>query len=376
VKSSTEPVESGGVIEFGKSTVPHRGTKINMPVTIDILVVDDSPLMQRLITRLLESDPGLRVVDTAADGYEAIAKVESLRPDVVTLDIEMPRMNGLDALRQIMQRTPTPVIMFSGVKDGAAAMRALELGAIEFVVKPSGTISIDVYKVRAELINKIKLATLVNLEQVVSDTGPVALPTTPPPLPAADSRWLLAIGASTGGPKAIGSILQRLPAKLPASVLVVQHMPAGFTASFAKRLDQRSPLHIEEARDGQEMITGVAYIAPGGFHTIVTKERGRLKLHLQNTPPVNSVRPSVDKMMASAARLNGFRCIGVLLTGMGNDGAAGMAQIKAGGGITLAQDKESSTIFGMPRAAIKRGVVDRILSISEIPRVIVEVMQG
>ncbi|MBU0511033.1 MAG: chemotaxis response regulator protein-glutamate methylesterase [Chloroflexi bacterium] len=347
-----------------------------MPVTIDILVVDDSPLMQRLITHLLESDPGLRVVATAADGYEAIQKVEALRPDVVTMDIEMPRMNGLDALQQIMQHTPTPVVMLSGVKDGDAAVRALELGAVEFVSKPSGTISIDVYKVRDELINKVKLATLVNLDRVMFDTGPVALPTTTPFPPATGYRWVLAIGASTGGPKAVGSLLSRLPADLPASVLIVQHMPAGFTASFAQRLDQRSPLHVVEAKDGQEMMTGAAYVAPGGIHTVVVKERGRPRLHLQDTPPVNSVRPSADVMMASAARLNGFRCIGVLLTGMGSDGADGMTQIKAAGGITLAQDKESSTIFGMPKAAIARGVVDRVLPLSEMPRAIVEAIRG
>ncbi len=347
-----------------------------MPVTIDILVVDDSPLMRRLITHLLESDPGLRVVATAADGYEAIQKVEAIRPDVVTLDIDMPRMNGLDALQQIMKRAPTPVIMFSGVKDGAAVVRALELGAIEFVSKPSGTISIDVYKVREELINKIKLATMVNLDRVMSDIGLVALPVTPPCSPAVECRWVLAIGASTGGPKAVGSLLRRLPADLPASVLIVQHMPAGFTASFAKRLNQCSPLHVVEAKDGQEMMIGSAYVAPGGVHTIVEKERGCPRFHLRDTPPVNSVRPSADVMMASAARLNGFCCVGVLLTGMGSDGADGMAQIKAAGGITLAQDQESSTIFGMPKAAIKRGVVDQILPLSEMPRVIVEVMRG
>ena len=355
-----------------------------MAVTIDVLVVDDSPLMRRIITSLLESDPRIRVVSTAADGYEAIEKVEAIRPDVVTLDIEMPRLNGLEALRQIMQRTPTPVVMLSGVKNATAAVRALELGAIEFVAKPSGTISIDLYKVRDELVNKVKLATLVNLDRVMTKTGPlVPLATVPrrsppssPPLGGKEGgAWMLAIGASTGGPQALNKLLRRLPADLPARVLIVQHMPAGFTASFAKRLDQRSPLHVEEARDGQEVTTGSAYVAPGGIHMLVTGERCQPTIRLQNTPKVNSVRPSADVLMASVARLSGPCSMGVVLTGMGSDGAEGLAQIKAAGGLTLAQDRESSTIFGMPKAAIERGVVDGVLSLSKMPRAIVTAVQ-
>lgn len=349
-----------------------------MAVTIDVLVVDDSPLMQRIITRLLESDPRIRVVATAADGYEAIEKVEAIRPDVVTLDIQMPRMDGLEALQQIMRCAPTPVVMLSGVKEASAAVRALELGAVEFVAKPSGTVSIDLYKVRDELISKIRLATLVNLNRAVTKTEPLTPPVTLPRRPPMGGKergaWMLAIGASTGGPRALNTVLSRLPAELPASMLIVQHMPAGFTASFARRLDQHSPLHIEEARDGQAVTTGAAYVAPGGVHMVVTGEHGRPIIRLKDTPPVNSVRPSADVLMVSVARLNGARSMGVLLTGMGADGAEGLAQIKAAGGITLAQDRESSTIFGMPRAAIKRGVVDRVLPLSEIPRAIVEVI--
>ena len=348
-----------------------------MTVAIDVLVVDDSPLMRRIITRLLESDPRIRVVSTAGDGYEAIEKVEAIRPDVVTLDIEMPRMDGLEALRQIMQRAPTPVVMLSGVKEASAAVQALELGAVEFVAKPSGTISIDLYKVRDELIGKVKLATLVNLDRVVARTGPI---TPPPPLspPMGGMKggaWMLAVGASTGGPRALDQVLRRLPAGLPAGVLIVQHMPAGFTASFAQRLNQRSPLHVEEARDGQEVTTGSAYVAPGGVHMVVTGERGRPTICLQDTPKVNSVRPSADVLMGSVARLNGACSMGIVLTGMGSDGAEGLAQIKAAGGLTLAQDKESSVIFGMPKAAIERGVVDGVLSLSKIPRAIVTAMQ-
>ena len=346
-----------------------------MAVTIDVLVVDDSALMQRIITSLLESDPLIRVVATAADGYEAIDKVEAVRPDVVTLDIEMPRLDGLQTLQRIMQRAPTPVVMLSGLKDAEVAVRALELGAVEFVAKPSGTVSIDLYKVRDELINKVKLATLVKIHRVMAQAEPSPplpiLPRRPGPNPA----WMVAIGASTGGPRALGELLHRLPAELPASVLIVQHMPAGFTASFAHRLDQRSPLHIEEARDGQEVTTGSAYVAPGGVHMVVARERGQTTICLQDTPPVNSVRPSVDVLMSSVAHLNGACSVGVLLSGMGADGTEGLAQIKAAGGLTLAQDRQTSTIFGMPRVAIKRGVVDRVLPLSEIPGAIVAAIQ-
>ena len=352
-----------------------------MTVTIDVLVVDDSPLMRRIITSLLESDPGICVVATAADGLEAVEKVRAVWPDVVTLDIDMPRMDGLTALRQIMQHTPTPVVMLSGVKEAAAAVRSLELGAVEFVAKPSGTVSIDLYKVRDELVAKVKLATLVKLNRASEiKTGPlVPLSTSPrrsPPMGVKEGRaWMLAIGASTGGPRALGKLLRRLPANLPAGVLIVQHMPASFTASFAQRLNQRSPLHVEEARDGQEVRVGSAYVAPGGIHMVVEEERGRAIIRLQDSPPVNSVRPSADMTMTSVARLNGPRSMGVVLTGMGSDGAEGLAQIKAAGGLTLAQDKESSTIFGMPRAAIERGVVDGVLPLSKIPRAIVTALE-
>jgi len=343
----------------------------DVAITIDVLVVDDSPLMRRIITNLLESDPGIRVVSTATDGQEAIEKVKTLRPDVVTLDIEMPRMNGLQALQQIMQRTPTPIVMLSGVKEAGAAVRALELGAVEFVAKPSGTISIDLYKVRDELVAKVKLATLVKLDlAAATKTGPL-IPLATSSRPVSGRSRMLVIGASTGGPRALGHLLRRLPADLPAGVLIVQHMPASFTASFAQRLNQRSPLHVEEAQDGQEIRIGSAYVAPGGIHMAVEKERGRAIIRLQDTPPVNSVRPSADVTMISVARLSGPCSMGVVLTGMGSDGAEGLAQIKAAGGLTLAQDKESSAIFGMPKAAIERGVVDGVLPLSKIPRAIV-----
>jgi two-component system chemotaxis response regulator CheB len=341
--------------------------------TIDVLVVDDSSLMRRVITQLLESDPRIRVVATAADGYQVIERVEAIRPDVVTLDIEMPRMNGLEALQEIMQRAPTPVVVLSGVDEASVAVQSLELGAVEFVAKPSGTVSIDLYKVRDELINKVKLATLVNLDRM-SQAKPLP-PIAVPHRVASGQPWMLAIGASTGGPRAVGQILESLPADLPAGVLIVQHMPAGFTAPFARRLDQNSALHVQEAEDGQAVEVGVVYVAPGGIHMTITQKRKRATIRLQDTLPVNSVRPSADVLMTSVAKVGGERAIGVLLTGMGSDGAEGLARIKAAGGHTLAQDQKTCAVFGMPKAAIDRGVVDRVLPLPEIPQALTEMMQ-
>ncbi|MEA3351936.1 MAG: chemotaxis response regulator protein-glutamate methylesterase [Chloroflexota bacterium] len=349
-----------------------------MTATIDVLVVDDSPLMQRLITKLLESDTSIRVVSTAADGYEAIEKVKCIRPDVLTLDIEMPRLDGLDALQHIMKHTPTPIIILSGAMERDAAMQALEMGAVDFVAKPSGIISIDLYKIREKLIKKVKLATLVNPKCITGDTGPVIIPTPtliPPKNITLGNQWLIAIGASTGGPRALNKIISGLPPDLPASMLIVQHMPANFTKSFAQRLNNHSPLHVTEATHGQRITSGVVYIAPGGVHTAIAKKNHHLVINIQDTPPVNSVRPSADVLMNSIVKLQWPRLIGILLTGMGNDGADGLAKIKAAGGHTIAQDKDSSTIFGMPKAAIQRGVVDETLPLNQIPSAIIKLIQ-
>jgi len=355
------------------SLAPRKG--IDMAVTVDVLVVDDSPLMRRIVTKLLESDPRIRVVGVAADGYQAIEQVRVLRPDVVTMDIDMPNLDGLAALQQIMQQTPMPVVMLSGVKEASAAVRALELGAVEFVAKPSGTISIDLYKVRDELISKVKLATLVNPRRTAPQMKQPVAQLLPQRRLEGECRRLVAIAASTGGPQTLGQIFRQLPANLPAGVLVVQHMPAGFTASFAQRLDRHSSLHIEEASDGRVVKLGEGYVAPGGRHMIVAEEGGQPVIRLLDTPVVNSVRPSADVLMESVAQTAGACSVGVVLTGMGKDGSDGLAHIKRAGGITLAQDRETSTIFGMPKSAIGQGVVDQVLPLASIPAAIVEAIQ-
>ncbi len=339
-------------------------------ISIEVLVVDDSPLMQRLITRLIESDPAIRVIDTASDGVEAVQKTAAYHPDVVTLDIEMPQLNGLGALQMIMERTPTPVVMVSAMDEADTVMRALELGAVDFVSKPSGTVSIDLYKVRDEMIRKIKLATFTRPRRGVQVERPGALPRAPRTemmgVRSGKPR-IVAVGASTGGPRAIGELVTALPPELPVTICVVQHMPIGFTRSFAERLDRQCSLHVVEAEEGQVVEPGGVYVAPGGSHMVLARQGERLVVALTQAPAVHSVRPSIDVLMQSVADVGGRDTLGILLTGMGSDGVEGLAAIKAAGGTTIVQDRETSTIFGMPRAAIQRGVADQILPLSQIP---------
>jgi len=364
--------------------VSHSRPQIGeMSVKVQVLVVDDSALMRRLISDLLESDPRIEVMDTARDGYEAVEKVAGLHPDVVTMDIEMPRMSGLDALARIMIQCPTPVIMLTGLSDPSLAIEALERGAVDFFVKPSGTISVDIYKIRQDLIEKVKLATLVNLRQIAPQVKPSARPRSPqswgergkvPSRPSGGRA--VVVGASAGGPRTLGHLLGRLPARLPAPVLVVQHMPSGFTHAFAERLNQHSSLAVKEAEEGDVVLPGQAYVAPGGHHMLVEKRSGRKIIRLDQSPRVKGLRPSADVTMSSVAEAYGAGSIGVILTGMGSDGTEGCRVIKEQGGITIAQDKATSVIYGMPRAAVKSGCVDKVLPLDEIPEEIVRILAG
>ncbi len=346
-----------------------------MAIKLQVLVVDDSALMRRLISDLLESDPGIEVVGTARDGQEAVEKVRSLRPDVVTMDVEMPRMNGLEALSRIMQDHPTPVVMLTGLDDASIALEAMERGAIDLVLKPSGTISVDLYKIREELISKVRLARLVNLRKATGNM----IPRSPAPLatgsfdPHQTRPQAVVIGASTGGPQAVEFVLAALPAELPAAVLVVQHMPAGFTRSFAQRLDQHSPLRVQEAENGHRLTPGHVFVAPGGCHMRVRRGRrngdGVIRLDDQS-PPIGGLRPAADVTMGDIAEVYGSSSVAVVLTGMGADGAQGAQRIKAAGGVVIAQDQETSVVYGMPRAVARAGVVDEVLPLAEIPAAI------
>lgn len=349
---------------------------------VQVLVVDDSALMRKLISNLLESDPRIEVMDTARDGVDAVEKVARLHPDVVTMDVEMPRMSGLEALSRIMSQRPTPVVMLTGLSDPSLAIEALERGAVDFVLKPSGTISVDIYNIRQELIEKVKLATLVNLRKVTAQAESVALP--PPPLnfgakaddgsPGPAGRRAVAIGASAGGPRTLGYLLSQLPAGLPAPVLVVQHMPPGFTHSFAERLHAHSPLAVKEAEEGDGVLPGQVYIAPGDHHMLIEKQAGREIIRLNQSPSVKGLRPSADVTIISVAEAYGAGSIGVILTGMGSDGVEGLQVIKERGGIVIAQDKATSIIYGMPRAAVESGCVDKVLPLDKIPGEIVRIL--
>ena len=331
-----------------------------MKEPIKILVVDDSLLMQRVLVDLLQSDSQISVIGTARNGEEALQKIKTLNPDVVTLDIEMPKMNGLTTVRKIMQTNPLPVIMISALaqREAQLTLKALEFGAVDYVPKPSGPISLNMDTVKDELITKVKTAASANIRKV----KPLQTKVAPPKEKSRDK--LISIAASTGGPAAVAYILRNVPPNTPP-ILIVQHMQKGMTKLFSETLNQECKIQVKEAEEGDVVQEGLALIAPGGFHMEVTKEG---EINLTTTPPVNYVRPSADVTMKSAAKAYASKSIGVVLTGMGADGAKGIEAIKKKGGVTIAQDKKTCAVFGMPDAAIKTGCVDLVASLEAIPR--------
>lgn len=319
---------------------PSRGATRARP---RVLVVDDSVFMRRLIRDLIEATGEFEVVGTARDGREALTMVESLAPDVITLDIDMPEIDGLEVLRRIMDSRPRPVVMLSaGGSEGVAAatLQALDLGAVDFVRKPSGSISLDLDTVRDELLVALRGA---------AHAVPVRVAT-----PAASSdtpRFIVAIAASTGGPAALGQVIPALPLLRDVAVLIVQHMPLGFTASFARRLHGASRMAVREAAHGDALRGGTVYIAPAGQHLRVEGADDVMRLALDVSPTVWGVRPSADVLFPTVAALKGRSVIGVVLTGMGRDGATGLAEIRAVGGRAIVQDAASCVVPGMPEAA-------------------------
>lgn len=338
-----------------------------MTKEIKVLIVDDSPFMRELISNLLSKDPTVKIAGKARNGQEALALVLELAPDVITMDIEMPTQDGLSALAEIMQTRPTPVIMLSSyTQSGAeATIKALEKGAIDFIAKPSGLRAVNLVSLQEELLDKVKAAAGARLghqTRVPKAVKPkdVLVKSTRP------LRNLIAIGTSTGGPKALQALVPLLPEDIPAGILIVQHMPPDFTKSLAQRLDGLSQVRVKEAEDGEEIVPGLALVAPGDFHLTVKKNPvGKLIVSLNKEAPKSGHRPSVDIMMSSVAQ-TGLPQVGVLLTGMGADGAEGMAKIKEAGGYTIAEDASTAVIFGMPRAAIERQVVDKTLALPNI----------
>lgn len=344
-----------------------------MSSPIRVLVVDDSALMRKLIPQLLEHDSSISVVGTAMDGDFALKKIPELKPDVITLDLEMPRMDGIETLKQIVRSHKIPVIVVSShTREGASTtFKALALGAVDFVAKPADALSGHMGAIGADLIEKIKAAATCN--STPKPSALAALATHPAKaarqhLPA--SR-LLAIGISTGGPNSLEYLLSQLPASFPAAIVVVQHMPPGFTEMFARRLDETCGLDVKEAQSGDLLLAGRVLICPGDRHIKVRRMALGNVVLLTNEPRDSGHRPSVNVLFRSVAHEFGPEATGLLMTGMGEDGAEGLGEIQKAGGCTLAQDEKSSVVFGMPRAAIERGFANRVLSLEDMPAALV-----
>jgi two-component system chemotaxis response regulator CheB len=347
-----------------------------------VLVVDDSAFMRKLISDFLSQHPRLTVVGTARDGQEALQKIEQLQPDVVTLDVEMPVMNGLETLKHIMQKHPLPVVMISSTtKEGAEnTILALQYGAVDFIAKPSGAISLDLYKIKDKMIEKVLLASEANLRTVKTKQKMSMLPKKQYSKIEVSERQsvggkkkVIAIGTSTGGPRALQHVLTKFPATIDAPILVVQHMPKGFTKSLATRLDSLSHIRVKEAEDGEIIQKGTAYIAPGGKHLYVKRVGTSLAIHLDEAEPRNGHRPSVDVMFESLSMLTDYEKIAVIMTGMGSDGTAGLKQLKASGKtFVIAESAESSVVFGMPKSAIAANVVDEIVHVDDIAEAVMK----
>ena len=346
---------------------------------IKVLVVDDSAFMRKLIIQIIQADPELEVAGYARNGKDALEKLERLDVDVVTLDVEMPVMNGLETLRQIMATKPLPVVMVSSQtrKGSETTVQALALGAVDFIAKPSGqpTGAQDFDIIAEEVTQKVRLAATARVQASEPKVRPVV--SKPPSLPvferpatgAADK--LVIIGSSTGGPKALESVFSAIPANLPAGIVVVQHMPKEFTRSFAERLDSLFPFPVSEAKNGDLVENGKVLIAPGDYHLTITSER---RIQLNQDERVMFLRPAIDVTMENLPMVYGKKIVGVILTGMGRDGAKGMAGIKSGGGITIAQDRSTSTIYSMPRVVAEEGNADYILPLDMIGKTITELI--
>ncbi|ESQ92810.1 protein-glutamate methylesterase/protein-glutamine glutaminase [Asticcacaulis benevestitus] len=331
---------------------------------IKVLVVDDSALMRQMLTTVLSSDPGIVVVDTASDPLIARDKIKRCAPDVITLDIEMPRMNGLEFLRRIMTLHPMPVIMISSLTQAGTdvTLKALEMGAVDFIGKPLGFITDGMEAMRDDIIAKVKAAALSRVRVRQAPNPPKSIP-----LPAASfSGRVIAIGASTGGIPAIASILQDMPSNAPP-IVITQHLPEIFTARFAERLNTQCAISVTEAQDGEPLLMGHAYIAPGGQMMRLAKARQGVVINITQEPKVNGFCPSVDVMFDSVAETFGPRAVGALLTGMGQDGARGLMRMCQAGAVTIGQDAESCVVYGMPRAAYEMGAVTHQLPLSRIP---------
>lgn len=343
---------------------------------IRVVVIDDSAYNRRTITKMLESVENVQVVGYAADGEEGIRKIIDLKPDMVTLDLEMPRMDGFTLLRIIMNSCPLPVIVISSKSEDERVFKALEFGAVDFIAKPTGRISDELLKIAGDLQEKVRSVFNLNMDRITK-REPLLPPDASPrkkrktasqPARVASRVNVVAIGASTGGPPALQGILSSFPDKFPFPILVSQHMPAGFTKAFAERLDRSSRFEVKEAKDGDPVVPGMVLIAPGGRNMIFQEKNGAVIARVVEPSPQDRYLPSVDVMLTSLADIYGSRLLAVVLTGMGNDGSKGVRAVKKTGGEILAESEESAIVFGMPREAIATGVVDKVVPLSLMAR--------
>ena len=339
-----------------------------MESKIKVLIVDDSALVRKIFKEELSRERDIEIVGTAPDPYVARDKIVKLKPDVITLDIEMPRMDGLTFLKKLMRHYPLPVIIVSSLttKGGKLAMDSLSLGALEVMSKPSSAYSVG--EMGVQLADKIRAVAKVKVrpmeERSPSSLKNIQIKTTSKALSKTTNK-IIAIGASTGGTEALKTILTKMPPNAPG-ILVVQHMPANFTTSFAERLNELSAMTIKEARDGDSLVNGMALIAPGNYHMLMKRSGARYYVQIKKGPLVHHQRPAVDVLFHSVAAYAGGNAVGVILTGMGSDGALGLLKMKEAGARTLVQDEKSCIVFGMPKEAIKLGAAEKVLPLENI----------
>lgn len=344
-------------------------------MAIKVLVVDDSALVRSLLAEIIRDTPDMTLVGAAPDAYVARDMVNQFTPDVITLDIEMPRMDGLAFLEKLMAARPTPVVMISTLtEEGAdATLRALELGALDFIPKPKLGVTSGIREYAELIVEKIRAAAGIKVKPLVKKNRPEF--SGEQKVSSASSlqstEKIIAIGASTGGTEAIKDLLVQLPAAIPG-IVMTQHMPPGFTRTFAERLNKTTRLHVVEAKGGERILPGHAFLAPGGYHLVVVRSGADYRVKLSDAEPVHRHRPAVDVMMESVAQVGGKNVIGVLLTGMGKDGAKGMLDIRNQGGYTLAQDEASCVVYGMPKEAVAVGGVDQVVALDKMGQVLLD----
>ena len=337
---------------------------------IKVLIVDDSAFMRNTLSGMISSDPEIQVIGIARDGIEAVEKVVSLKPDIVTLDVEMPRMDGIEALQRIMAQHPVPVLMVSSLTtDGAeVTLDALDLGAVDFIPKNLEDLSVNIVKIKNALIDKIKSIARRGIvhSPVIKTAMPLAMPK-PTEYKSHRKTGIIVIGSSTGGPKALQNIISKLPKEFPVPILIAQHMPPNFTRPFAERLNQISVVSVKEAEDREPIQKGIVYIAPGTGHMgVLRKKITETLISISGNSGEYIYKPSVDALMLSVVELYSGQVLGVILTGLGNDGEHGMREIKNKGGRTIAQNEQTCVVYGMPKSVINAGLADKIVPLDEI----------